>query len=79
MNILSQTYDTPYQLKLPLELSTIIETDDSVYTFCEVISHIDLNAYSGVVEHLGRSELNTFVAQNCHENQGYYRQNQYYR
>ena len=45
MNILSQTYDTPYQLKLPLELSTIIETDDSVYTFCEVISHIDLNKY----------------------------------
>ena len=45
MNKLSQTYDTPYQLKLPLELSAIIETTDSVYTFCEVINHIDLNKY----------------------------------
>lgn len=38
----SQTYYTPYQLKLPLELSTVIETTDAVYTFCEVIDHIDL-------------------------------------
>ena len=45
MNKLSQTYDTPYQLKLPLELSAIIETTDSVYTFCEVMNHIDLNRY----------------------------------
>lgn len=45
MNKLSQTYDTPYQLKLPLEISTIIEVTDPVYTFCEVISHVDLNKY----------------------------------
>ena len=30
---------------MPLELSTVIETTDAVYTFCEVIDHIDLNRY----------------------------------
>ena len=45
MKTTSQTNYTPYQLKLPLELSTIIETTDAVYTFCEVIDHIDLNRY----------------------------------
>ena len=45
MKHISQTYDTPYQLKLPLELSAIIETTDPVYAFCEVISHVDLNKY----------------------------------
>ena len=42
MKTTSQTNYTPYQLKLPLELSTVIETTDAVYTFCEVIDHIDL-------------------------------------
>lgn len=45
MKTTSQTNYTPYQLKLPLELSTVIETTDAVYTFCEVIDHIDLNRY----------------------------------
>ena len=45
MNKLSRPYDTPFQLKLPLELSTIIETADPVYTFCEVINHVDLKKY----------------------------------
>ena len=45
MKHISQTYDTPYQLKLPLELSAIIETTDPVYAFCEVIGHVDLNKY----------------------------------
>lgn len=38
-------YDTPYQLKMPLEISTIIEITDPVYTFNEVVSHIDLRKY----------------------------------
>lgn len=38
-------YITPYQLKLPLELSVIIDVDDPIYTFCEVMSHIDLSKY----------------------------------
>ena len=38
-------YNTPYQLKFPIEIEKIIETTDSVYTFCEVIDHIDLNKY----------------------------------
>ena len=40
-----QKYYTPYQLKLPLEISTIIDIRDPVYSFCEVIDHIDLNRY----------------------------------
>lgn len=40
-----QGYDTTYQLKLPLEISTIIEVSDPVYTFCEVMDHIDLRKY----------------------------------
>lgn len=38
-------YDTSYQLKMPLEISTIIEMTDPVYTFNEVVSHIDLRKY----------------------------------
>ena len=38
----SQVYFTPYQLKMPLEISKIIEISDPVYTFCEVMDHIDL-------------------------------------
>lgn len=40
-----QEYNTPYQLKFPIEIEKIIETTDPVYTFCEVIDHIDLNKY----------------------------------
>lgn len=36
---------TPYQLKLPLEISTIIDADDPVCTFMEVIDHVDLRKY----------------------------------
>lgn len=38
-------YCTPIQLKLPLDIEKIIDISDPVYTFCEVISHIDLNQY----------------------------------
>ena len=30
---------------MPLEISKIIEISDPVYTFCEVVNHIDLNKY----------------------------------
>ena len=33
-------YNTPYQLKLPLEIEKIIEISDPVYTFCEVFNQI---------------------------------------
>ena len=33
---------TPIQLKLPVDMERIIEINDSVYTFNEVVSHIDL-------------------------------------
>ncbi len=49
-NILPQRYCTPYQLKLPLEIEKIIEISDPVYTFCEVMEHIDLNKYFAVEE-----------------------------
>lgn len=41
---------TPYQLKLPLEIEKIIEISDPVYTFSEVMEHIDLRKYLAVKE-----------------------------
>lgn len=38
-------YSTPYQMKLPLQIETIIPVTDPVYTFSEVMDHIDLNQY----------------------------------
>lgn len=43
--IYQQEYCTPYQLKLPVDLERKIEIFDPVYTFCEVINHIDLRKY----------------------------------
>ena len=36
---------TPRQLKLPLEIEKLIDISDPVYTFCEVMEHIDLSKY----------------------------------
>ncbi len=36
---------TTRQLKLPLEIEKIIDIADPVYTFCEVMDHIDLSEY----------------------------------
>ena len=44
-------YYTPYQLKLPVEIEKTIEISDPVYTFSDVLSHIDLNKYLVVKEH----------------------------
>lgn len=38
-------YYTPIQLKMPLDIERIIEPSDPVYTFREVVSHMDLNQY----------------------------------
>ena len=45
-----QEHCTPYQLKLPLEISKIIKISDPVYTFNEVFHHIDLNKYLAAPE-----------------------------
>lgn len=45
-----QRYYNTYQLKLPLEIERIIEISDPVYTFCEVMDHIDLYKYLAVEE-----------------------------
>ena len=37
---------TPIQLKLPVDMERMIEINDPVYTFNEVVGHIDLNRYS---------------------------------
>ena len=42
---LSKDYSTPYQLRLPLDLEKIIALDDPIYTFSEVMDHIDLEKY----------------------------------
>jgi len=36
---------TPIQLKMPLDLARIIEINDPIYSFNEVVAHIDLNKY----------------------------------
>lgn len=36
---------TTRQLKLPLEIEKLIDISDPVYTFCEVMDHIDLSRY----------------------------------
>jgi len=38
-------YYRPYQLKLPIEISKIIDMEDPVLSFREVVDHIDLNKY----------------------------------
>lgn len=47
---INEEYDNTYQLKLPLEISKIIEITDPVYTFCEVMENIDLKKYLAVKE-----------------------------
>ena len=42
---ITKVYYTPIQLKLPVDFEKIIEVDDSVYTFNEVMDHIDLQKY----------------------------------
>lgn len=42
---LHTNYSTPKQLKLPLDLERIIDISDPVYTFCDVMDHIDLKKY----------------------------------
>lgn len=50
-----QEYYTAYQLKLPVEIEKIIEISDPVYSFSEVMDHIDLNKYLTIEERrLGR-------------------------
>ncbi len=39
---ITEVYYTPIQLKLPVDFEKIIEIDDPVYTFNEVMDHIDL-------------------------------------
>ena len=41
----TEVYYTPIQLKFPLGFEKIIKIDDPVYTFSEVMAHIDLEKY----------------------------------
>ena len=48
MRLTNHTTDVNYtarQLKLPLEIEKLIDISDPVYTFCEVMEHIDLSKY----------------------------------
>ena len=48
-------YYTPLQLKLPLEIERIIDVSDPVYSFNEIMNHIDLKEHLAVKEHgIGR-------------------------
>ncbi len=41
----TEVYSTPIQLKLPVDLERIIKINDPVYSFSEVMAHIDLQKY----------------------------------
>ena len=41
----TKDYYTTKQLKLPLEIEKLIDISDPVYTFCEVMDHIDQSKY----------------------------------
>lgn len=41
----TKKYHTPIQLKMPVDLERIIEISDPVYTFSEVMDHVDLKKY----------------------------------
>ena len=41
----TEVYYTPIQMKFPLGFEKIIKIDDPVYTFSEVMAHIDLQKY----------------------------------
>lgn len=57
-----QGYCTPYQLKLPLEITKKIKISDPVYTFCEVFDHIDLNKHLAVKEsRIGRKRYDSEI------------------
>ena len=45
-----QEHYTAYQLKLPVEIEKIIEISDPVYSYSEVMDHIDLNKYLTIEE-----------------------------
>ena len=45
INKSTNNYSTLRQLKLPLKIEKIIDISDPVYTFCEVMDHIDLSRY----------------------------------
>ena len=45
-----QEHYTAYQLKLPVEIEKIIELSDPVYSYSEVMDHIDLNKYLTIEE-----------------------------
>ena len=54
-----QKYNTTYQLKMPVEISKMIEISDPVYTFCEVMDCIDLRKHLAVKESkTGRKRYN---------------------
>lgn len=50
----TEVYYTPIQMKFPLGFEKIINIDDPVYTFSEVMAHIDLQKYF-VEKGFGRS------------------------
>ena len=61
-NHINDVYNTPYQLKLPLEIEKIIENSDPVYTFCEVLNQIDLKRYLVIKENkTGRKRFNSEI------------------
>ena len=44
-NLITERYYTPIQLKMPVDLEKKIEISDGVYSFHEVMEHIDLKRY----------------------------------
>ena len=64
-----QEHYTAYQLKLPVEIEKIIEISDPVYSFSEVMDHIDLNKYLTIEERKpGHMTIDNFMNKTMLEN-----------
>ena len=64
-----QEHYTAYQLKLPVEIEKIIEISDPVYSFSEVMDHIDLNKYLTIEERRpGHMTIDNFMNKTMLEN-----------
>lgn len=47
----TEEYNTPIQLKMPVDMERMIKISDAVYTFREIMAHIDLRKYFVSKEH----------------------------
>ena len=60
----TEKYNTPIQLKLPVDMARIIKISDPVYSFNEIMEHMDLNKYFAEEERKTDDEQGAGLFQN---------------